>query len=87
MQTINYVIKDENGIHARPAGMLVKKASAFKSNIKAIKNEKSADCKKLFGLMGLGVKQNDEIKIEISGEDEQEAKSDIEKFLNENLWA
>ncbi len=85
MQTIKYKIKDENGIHARPAGMMVKAATGFVSDFKISKGEKSADAKKLFGLMGLGVKQGDEITIEITGEDEEAAKKHLEEFLNSNL--
>ena len=85
MQTIKYKIKDENGIHARPAGMLVKAATGFVSDFKILKGEKSADAKKLFGLMGLGVKQGDEIIIEIAGDDEEAAKERLEEFLNSNL--
>ena len=85
MQTIKYKIKDENGIHARPAGMLVKATTGFVSDFKISKGEKSADAKKLFGLMGLGVKQGDEIIIEIAGDDEEAAKERLEEFLNSNL--
>ena len=33
MKELSYIIKDENGIHARPAGLLVKKAGIFKSSV------------------------------------------------------
>ena len=43
MKELSYIIKDENGIHARPAGLLVKKAGNFKSSVKLICGDKSAD--------------------------------------------
>lgn len=85
MITLKYTIKDNLGIHARPAGALVKEVSKFKSTIKLTKGDKTADLKKLFSLMGLNVKFNDEIKITIDGEDEKEAYESIENFLKNNL--
>ncbi|MDD7186079.1 MAG: HPr family phosphocarrier protein [Ruminococcus sp.] len=85
MKELSYIIKDENGIHARPAGLLVKKAGNFKSSVKLICGDKSADCKKLFAVMGLGVKCGSEIKITADGEDEESAVSELKKFLEENL--
>lgn len=85
MKEFSYVINDPLGIHARPAGLLVKKASTFKSNITMLKGEKSADLKRIFGIMGLGVKQGEEITIKITGEDEEEAFAAIEEFIKANL--
>lgn len=85
MKEFSYIIKDENGIHARPAGLLVKTAGKFKSSVEIRCCDKSADCKKLFAVMGLGVKCNSEIKITADGEDEETAVSEIKKFLEENL--
>ena len=76
-------ITDESGIHARPAGLLVKKASEFKSDIKIHKGEKSADAKKIFGIMALAVKCNDQIRITVSGEDEDIAAAELERFFSE----
>lgn len=85
MKEFNYVIKDAQGIHARPAGLLVRKASEFKSDITIAKSGKEVDLKKIFGIMGLGAKQGDEITIKFSGEDENEAYTAIEEFIKENL--
>ncbi|HAX51308.1 MAG TPA: HPr family phosphocarrier protein, partial [Lachnospiraceae bacterium] len=43
MMEFKYTITDSEGIHARPAGMLVKQAAGYKSDIKITKGEKSAD--------------------------------------------
>ena len=85
MKTIEYTIKDELGIHARPAGALVKEASKYKSDIKISKSDNTAILKKLFYLMGLNVKLNDTVKITADGEDEDEAINAIETFLKNNL--
>ena len=85
MKEITYKIKEEVGIHARPAGLLVKKASDFSSEITIVKGEKSVDAKKIFGVMSLGAKCGDEIKLTISGADEEQAAQELSKFLAENL--
>ncbi len=85
MKEISYEIKDPLGIHARPAGLIVKKAAAFKSDITISKDDKTADLKKMLAVMSLGVKQGNTIVIKISGEDEEEAYEAIKEFLNENL--
>jgi len=85
MQTIHYKITDENGIHARPAGMLVKAAGGFVSDVKISKGEKSADAKRLFGVMGLGIKCGDEITVTVSGADEDMAAKELDAFLKAHL--
>ena len=85
MKDFTYVITDKEGIHARPAGELVKAAKEYQSSVTIIKDEKKADAKKLFGLMGLGVKQGMEITVQIEGEDEDAAAAALEAFLKENL--
>ena len=62
-----YVIKDEIGIHARPAGLLVKEAGKFQSAVTLKSGAKSGDAKRIFGIMGMAVKQNDEVTIEADG--------------------
>lgn len=85
MKTIEYVIKDQLGIHARPAGLLVKEASKYSSSIIVKKEIKEADAKRIFALMSLGVKKEDKIIVSISGDDEDYAYEGILNFLETNL--
>lgn len=85
MKEFKYVITDEQGIHARPAGELVKAAKAFKCNIQLTKDGKSGDCKKIFGIMGLAVKKGNEVVLTFDGEDEDAACEAVSKFMQENL--
>ncbi len=85
MREFEYTIKDELGIHARPAGLLVNTAKQFESNITIQKGATSVSATKLIALMGLGIKQGETIKITIDGTDEVQAEETILKFLNENL--
>lgn len=85
MRTFTYTIKDEVGIHARPAGMLAKEAKNYKSEITIEKDGKSVNATRLMMLMGLGVKCGETVRVTISGEDEAQAARAIEEFFNNNL--
>lgn len=85
MKQFKYVIKDEQGIHARPAGLLVKKANEFSSKVTIGKDGKDADAKRIFGIMGLAAKCGNEITITCEGDDEAQAAAALEAFLKENL--
>jgi phosphocarrier protein len=85
MKEFSYVINDELGIHARPAGLLVKMAGKYKSQISIEKDGKEIDLRRLIQLMSLQVKYNDEVTIKAEGEDESLAIIEIEKFIKENL--
>ena len=85
MKEFKYTITDSQGIHARPAGLLVKEAAKFASDIKIEKAEKAADAKRIFGVMGLAAKQGEEVVIRVEGADEAEAAAVMETFFKENL--
>ncbi|MDO4308652.1 MAG: HPr family phosphocarrier protein [Eubacteriales bacterium] len=85
MKKFSYVIKDEIGIHARPAGMLVKEAKKYASKIVLGKNGKQADASKLMAVMGLGVKCGETVEIEVTGADEDAACEGIRTFFENNL--
>lgn len=85
MKEFRYVIKDKEGIHARPAGLFVKEASAYPCTVTVCKGDKEADAKRIFGIMGLAVKCGEEIIVRINGEKEEEAAAALGKFLEENL--
>ncbi|MGN1114847.1 MAG: HPr family phosphocarrier protein [Oscillospiraceae bacterium] len=85
MKTFNYTIKDELGIHARPAGMLAKTAKALDSDITVTKGEKTVGAAKLMMLMGLGVKCGDTITVTIKGGNEEASEKAMKEFLETNL--
>ena len=82
MGSFHYVIKDEIGIHARPAGMLAKMAKGFDSAVTITKGEKTVDASKLMAVMRLGVKKGDEIVISTDNTEDLEI---LKKFFEENL--
>ena len=75
----------EQGIHARPAGMFVKEAAAFSSKVTISKDGKEVDAKRILGVMGLGVKKDQEIVLRADGDDEDAAIEKLSAFLQENL--
>lgn len=85
MKKFSYIIKDKEGIHARPAGELVKLCNSFMSDISIENGRKKTDAKRIFGVMSLAAKMNDEIVVTVEGEDEERAAGLIEEFLKENL--
>ena len=85
MREFEYTVKDELGIHARPAGLLVKAAKATNCRISVAKDGKSADATRLFAVMGLGVKQGDTVRVTCEGENENEALLQMKSFSENNL--
>ena len=80
MKTFEYTIKDELGIHARPAGLLVKEAKKFESECTITKDGKTKKLTQLMMLMSLGVKQGD-----TEGADEDAAVAALKEFFENNL--
>ena len=87
MKEFQYTIKDACGIHARPAGLLVKVVKSHASTATIEKDGKSCDMRKLMALMGMGVKQGDTVTIKVEGDDEDAAAEAIQKFMTESLGA
>lgn len=85
MKQFLFTVQDENGIHARPAGLLVKEAQKYQSKIAVSCKGRSADAKRLFALLGLAIKKGDEITVSVEGEDENSAAEAFEDYLKENF--
>lgn len=85
MKTFTFTVKDEQGLHARPAGELVKEAVKCSSKVTIRKGEKTGDAKRIFNVMGLSVKANDEVEITVEGENEEEEAAALEAFIKENI--
>lgn len=75
------IVKNSTGLHARPATLLVKKASAFKSDISLEFNGKKANVKSLIGVLSLGVTKDGNVTVAASGDDETLAVEEIVKLI------
>ena len=85
MKSFNYVITDPVGLHARPAGILAKKVKEFESKVVIAKGDKTAEAQKLMAVMGLCVKQGEEVVVTVEGPDEDTAAAEVENFFKENF--
>ena len=85
MKTFEYTIKDELGIHARPAGLLVKEAKKYESECTITKDGKTKKLTQLMMLMSLGVKQGDIVTVTAEGADEEKAIEALKQFFEANL--
>ena len=86
MKQFQYVITDPVGIHARPAGLLVKAAKALDSTVTVEKvGGKSSAATKLMAVMGLGVKVGDTVTVTVEGGNEEVSLQAMEQFFRENL--
>lgn len=75
------VVNNGTGLHARPATLLVKKASSFKSDVSIEFNGKKANVKSLIGVLSLGVTKGANITVTASGDDEALAVEEIAKLI------
>lgn len=85
MKTFEYTIKDELGIHARPAGLLVKEAKKYESECTITKDGKTKKLTQLMMLMYLGVKQGETVTVTAEGADEDAAIAGLKEFFEANL--
>ena len=86
MKQFTYTITDPVGIHARPAGLLVKAVKALDSAVTIAKADgKSARGAKLMALMGLGIKQGDTVTVTVEGAGEEADCAALEQFFKDNL--
>ena len=77
-----FVVKNETGLHARPASLFVQKAAKYKSTIKLKKENKEANAKSIISVLSLGASKGSEILICADGEDEQDAVNGLVELLD-----
>ncbi len=81
MESIKVKITNNTGLHARPATLLVKKASSFACDVSVEANGKKVNAKSLIGILSLGATKDTEITIITSGKDEAEAAAELAKLV------
>jgi phosphocarrier protein len=85
MYTAEVTIKNKLGIHARPASVIVKKASEFNAEIFMIKEGVRANLKSIIGVLSLGVKSGDLVIVESTGSDAQAALAAMIELADSNF--
>ncbi len=86
MESFEFKIKDEKGMHMRPAGIISEIAAEFPCDITIKKEgEKAIGAKSVFAIMSLAIKQGEIITIVCNGEREKDASSKLKDFLENNM--
>ncbi len=86
MRSFDYKIKDALGIHARPAGLLVREAKKYACDLTITKEDgNSANMKSIMKVMSLSVKNDDTVNVMAEGEDETEAIDSLKVFFESSL--
>jgi phosphocarrier protein len=85
MKEFTHVIADPLGLHARPAGMLVKACAGYASAVTITAPTGKADAKRLMAVMRLAAKQGMELTVSVDGADEEKAAAELQAFLHANL--
>ncbi|MFW5959990.1 MAG: HPr family phosphocarrier protein [Chitinivibrionales bacterium] len=85
METREFEIKNELGIHARPASALVEIAGKFESDIKLIKDDINVDAKSIMGVMILAAPYGSTVTVKAEGSDEKEAVEAIAALIENNF--
>jgi phosphocarrier protein len=83
MQKFEITVSDPVGIHARPAGLLVKEAQKLSSDITVMCRGKTADAKKLLAVMSLGAKCGDTLSVSVEGKNEEADADKIKKIIEQ----
>lgn len=79
------VIKNEAGLHARPAGVLAQAAMKCKSNVLILVGEKRVQVKSILNLMAAGIKCGTEIELQCDGENEEEELQTLVALIESGL--
>ena len=85
IEEFEYTITDPNGLHARPAGILVRKAQSFPDALTITCRGKSAGLKKLLAVMGLGIRCGDTVTVTIEGENAAAHAAELKEFFEEHF--
>jgi len=85
MKELKIIVKNETGLHSRPADLFVRTAKLYNSKIIVRKGDKLADAKNILRVILLNVSQNDEIVILADGEDEDTAIKDLKRLIESNF--
>ena len=85
MSKFEYTITDPNGLHARPTGLLVKKVQGFSNEITIECNGKRAGLKRLFAVMGMGIRCGDTVTVTVEGENASAVAEELKAFFQENF--
>ena len=75
------IVKNKQGLHARPAALFVQIANKFDARITVRRQEEEVNGKSIMGILMLGAERGSEIIIEADGQDAEDALLELEKLV------
>jgi phosphocarrier protein len=81
MPRLSLAVSQPDGLHARPAAQFVKLAGGFRSSVKIRRDGHVANGKSILSVLGLGVSRGTEVELDVEGEDQNVALSQLSEFL------
>ena len=85
MYSKEVVIKNQVGLHARPASYFIQRANDFKEEIKISKDEREVYAKSLLGVLSLGITRGSSVTISAVGENEEAAVEALVQLIESNF--
>lgn len=85
MKESKVTLQNEEGLHARPAAMFVRRANQYASDITIVSDGEEVNGKSIIGIMSLGIFSGQEITLQADGADEDEAIADLVHFVENEL--
>ncbi|WP_432665543.1 HPr family phosphocarrier protein [Wukongibacter baidiensis] len=85
MYKVEVELRAQAGLHARPAGLFVKVASKYSSDIKIVKDGKEFNAKSIMGILSMGAAKGDKLTIIAEGADEKEAIAKLKELVDRNF--
>ncbi len=85
MRQITIQLANDEGLHARPAGILVKVASRYNCKIELSAKGQIKNAKSIMNILALGLEKGDEFHISADGVDEVEALESLQNLIQSNF--
>jgi phosphotransferase system HPr (HPr) family protein len=85
MVSLNVILGNKSGLHARPANLFTKEAAKYKASVTVIKDGKKYNAKSIFAVLGMGATQGTELTVVADGEDEELAMKSLKDLLDQNF--
>lgn len=85
MKTIQVVLNNETGLHARPAAQFVQNAAKFKSKVEINDGKRTADGKSILAVMAIGLGKGSVFIIKADGEDEEACLNTLQQLVENNF--
>jgi phosphocarrier protein HPr len=85
MVSMNVILGNKSGLHARPANLFTAEAAKHKATLKVIKNGKEYNAKSIFAVLGMGATQGTQLTIVAEGEGEEQALEGLKVLFDQNF--